>query len=404
MGRAAAVTAREDVDIFISGGGPAGLIAAALLAPHAGRVLVADPGPRPGEAGRGDLRSTALLRPARELFRAIGLWDGIAERATPLAGLRVVDLAGDPPAPRTERLFKGEDGGPLGWNVMNDALTGALLAHLAARGTVEFAWGDGFAGTVNRSAEVLVDLASGRRIRARLAVAADGRASPLREAAGIEVTTLRYGQKAFAFVVTHERPHQGISTESYLRGGAFTTVPLPDTLGRPTSAVVWMNPGAKALALAALDDTSFSEAATRRSGGLLGKLRLETGRALWPVITQRARHLTAGRVALAAEAAHVLPPIGAQGLNTSINDIAALAEAIQALPGDPGAPAVLARYEAARSRDIAARARVIDLFNRVTRAPDALSQALRQFGLVAVHDIAPLREGVMRAGMGPPRR
>jgi 2-octaprenyl-6-methoxyphenol hydroxylase len=395
---------RDHVDIFISGAGPAGLIAAAVLADLGQRVLVADPGSRPGPEGRGDLRSTAFLRPARELFQRIGLWDALAARATPLIGLQVVDLAGEPPVPRTERLFQGDADGPLGWNFMNDDLTGALLAHLDRQERVEISWQTGFSSLANRSSEALVTLASGRSVRARLAVAADGRASPLREAAGIGVRVTRYGQKALAFAVTHDHPHGNISTESYLKGGAFTMVPLPDAEGQPASAVVWMNPGPKAVALAALQDDEFSAEATRRSGHLLGALRLATRRALWPVVTQRAHRLVEGRVALVAEAAHVLPPIGAQGLNTSVNDIAALADAIGARPGDAGAPAVLARYEAARVRDIAARALVIDLFNRVTRSPDALSQALRQFGLKAVHDLTPLRQGVMRAGMGPPGR
>ena len=121
------------------------------------------------------------------------------------------------------------------------------------------------------------------------------------------------------------------------------------------------------------------------------------------MITQRAERLTAGRVALAAEAAHVLPPIGAQGLNTSVADIAALA-AILGRGGDPGAPEALAAYQAARARDIAARAAAIDLYNRVTRSPAAPAQALRRLGLQLLHDVAPLRQALIRAGMGPAPR
>lgn len=395
---------RENIDIFIAGAGPAGLIAATALAADGHRVLIADPARKPASAGPGDLRSTAFLRPARDLFQRIGLWESLAPQATALLGLKIVDLAGDPPTLRTERLFAGAEDGPLGWNFMNDAMKSVLLTHLARIGNVEIAWETGFSHLTNRTSEALIGLTGGRNLRARLAVAADGRASPLREAAEIEVRTTRYGQKALAFVVTHERPHEGISTELYLDGGPFTMVPLPDANGKPASAVVWMNPGPRAVRLATLSDDDFAAEATRRSGGLLGELRLATGRALWPVVTQRARRLVAGRVALVAEAAHVLPPIGAQGLNTSVNDIAALADAIRTQPGDPGAAPVLARYEASRMRDIAARAVVIDLFNRVTRSPDAVSQALRQFGLKTVHDLAPLRQGVMQAGMGPPGR
>jgi 2-octaprenyl-6-methoxyphenol hydroxylase len=126
---------------------------------------------------------------------------------------------------------------------------------------------------------------------------------------------------------------------------------------------------------------------------------LAGGRALWPVVTQQATRLAEGRVALIAEAAHVLPPIGAQGLNTSVNDIAALDRLLDRHA--PGSPAMMDAYRAERGPDIAARVRAIDIFNRVTSAPDPVSQAVRRWGLAGLHDIAPLRQRLVRAGMGP---
>ena len=214
----------------------------ACWSPIPGRRRLRAPGAAPG-----DLRSTAFLRPAQALFARLGLWQRLAPLATPLEALRIVDLAGDPPAPRTERLWGEPGGGPLGWNFMNEALRPALAAHVAAMANVEIAWGTGFARLVNRSTEALLTLTDGRNLSARLALAADGRASPLREAAGIGVKITRYGQKALAFAIRHDRPHQGISTEFYLDGGPFTVVPLPDHKGSPASAVVWMNPGPRAV-------------------------------------------------------------------------------------------------------------------------------------------------------------
>jgi 2-octaprenyl-6-methoxyphenol hydroxylase len=305
--------------------------------------------------------------------------------------------------PRTSRDFAGDslEGGPLGWNFMNVAIRLELLRYLDRQPGVELAFGSGFARLLARTEAALVTLTDGRQIAARLAIAADGRASALREAAGIGTRTRRYGQKALAFAVTHPEPHHGISTELYLDGGPFTMVPLPDRDGVPASAVVWCNDGPQALHLHQLSVPAFEAAATERSAGVLGPLSLATGRALWPVVTQRAERLTGTRLALIAEAAHVLPPIGAQGLNTSVNDNVALTDLVRQAPDTIGDSGMLAAYEAARARDIAARAGLIDLYNRVTRAPDALSQALRRIGLRAVHDIAPLRARVMRAGMGP---
>src|SRR5690606_23140332 len=145
--------------------------------------------------------------------------------------LRIVDLAGDPPRIRTERTFGGDPGAALGWNFMNDVLRDALLSYLRGQDGDELVWGAGFAALLNRSSAALVTLTTGRQLQTRLAVAADGRSSPLREAAGIGVQTTRYGQKALVFAVAHERPHGNVSTELYLSGGPFTMVPLPDREG-----------------------------------------------------------------------------------------------------------------------------------------------------------------------------
>ena len=390
----------KQTDIFISGGGIAGLVAALGFAAEGFDVTLADPGPGP-DAGF-DLRSTAYLQPARALLEDIGVWSALAPTATPLEVLRVIDCAGDPPEPRTERAFEAADlGAPaFGWNLPN-AVTREVLAKAAdSHSRVDLRFGTGFKALLARDAEALVTLTDGTRLKAHLAVAADGRNSPLREAAGISVDTVRYGQKALAFAVTHEVPHQAVSTELYHEGGAFVLVPLPDNEGQPCSAVVWMNEGTEALRLANLPEVEFAEAATRRSTGVLGELRLASARQFWPVVTQKARHLTARRTAIVAEAAHVLPPIGAQGLNTSLMDIRRLLDLAREAPETIGTPPYLTKFARQRETDIAARARVIDLYNRVCRSGTPPVQALRSLGLRLAHDVRPLRQTIMRAGLG----
>lgn len=395
---------RESTDIFISGAGIAGLAAAIGLARAGFGVVLADPSPPPSsaKADGSDLRSTAFLQPARALLEEAGLWPLLAPSAMPLETLRVIDCAGVPPAPVTERAFQSSDLGEaaFGWNLPN-WLTRKVLTNAAADTPgLDLRLGTGFAGMLTREREALIRLSDGGRLSARLAIAADGRASPLREAAGIDVQTTRYGQKALAFAVRHEVPHGNISTELYHQGGAFVMVPLPDVDGQPSSAVVWMHDGPEALRLAQLDDAAFGTAATERSTGVLGALTPITPRRIWPVVTQRATALTGERTALIAEAAHVMPPIGAQGLNTSLHDVRALIEAAKATPEALGTQTFLDGYARARARDIHARARVIDLYNRLCRSDAPPAQALRSLGLKAVHDIAPLRQSVMRAGLG----
>ncbi len=395
---------RRDVDIFISGGGIAGLVAAATFGNLGLSVILVDPAapPKSATSEGSDLRTTAFLEPAKKLLDNIGIWSGLAGHATPLETLRVINCQGDPPTIRTERAFQSSDlGGPaFGWNLPNWLTRKQLTHSLDKAENVDLRLGTGFRALLTRDREAIVTLTDNTQVRARLAIAADGHLSPLREAANIRAKTTRYGQKALAFVVTHDAPHDNISTELYLSGGAFTLVPLPDHDGGPASAVVWMNDGPDAARLMKLGDHDLSAAASLRSCEVLGNLRVISPRRIWPIVTQRAERLTAERTALIAEAAHVLPPIGAQGLNTSLSDIAALRDLASARPQDIGTPDFLADYARARERDIRLRTRAIDLYNRVCRSDDPPVQSLRNLGLRLAHDIAPLRRGIMRAGLG----
>lgn len=394
----------ETTDIFISGGGIAGLTAALAFAHLGFDVILVDPEPPAADAdvAGSDLRSTAFLQPARSLYEEIGVWDVLRPLATPLETLAVIDCTGEPPIPRTERAFRSSDLGEaaFGWNLPNWLTRKTLADRLARTQRADMRLGIGFHSILTRDREAIVTLSDGSRIRARLAVAADGRASPLRQAVGVSVETIRYGQKALAFVMTHDAPHNSISTELYLSGGAFTLVPLPDHQGRPASAVVWMNDGSEAARLMTLDEAAFSEAATTRSCGVLGTLRLASPRRSWPVVTQRATRLISERTVVVAEAAHVLPPIGAQGLNTSLHDIRALVDLAREMPQEIGTGPWLDRFARQRERDIKARAGVIDIYNRLCRSDTPPVQALRSLGLKLVHDVGPLRRRVMRAGLG----
>jgi 2-octaprenyl-6-methoxyphenol hydroxylase len=378
---------RQETDILIAGGGIAGLTAAVVLGRAGWRVICAEPDAGP----RDDRRTTAILRPGQALLAQAGLWDRLAPDATPLQVMRIVDAGGAPVARDFDAADLGD--GPFGWNLPNSAIRAALIAALPEGVLLA----QGFTDMLVRDETALVRLSGGARISARLVVGADGRNSAVREAAGIGARTIRYGQKALVFTVSHEAPHGNASTEVHRSGGPFTLVPLPDGPdGRPRSSVVWMDRADAAEALAALPDDAFSAAATERSAGVLGPLTVEGPRQVWPIISQRADRLTAARVALMAEAAHVMPPIGAQGLNMSLKDLAVLLDLL--VPGsDPGAPRVLAAYGRARMPDVALRLTGIDLLNRASIGAPA---GLRAQAMAALHDITPVRRTLMRLGLG----
>jgi 2-octaprenyl-6-methoxyphenol hydroxylase len=397
----------DERDILISGGGVAGLVAAAAFGAAGFRVTVVDPAPpvMDGAAEGADLRSTAFLQPARDFLTRAGVWDRLEPHATPLAVMRIVDAGGAEPVARVTRDFRAAEIGDaaFGWNFPNWLLRREIVERLSEMPQVSFRPGVGFARSFVRESGARVTLTDGSVIAARLVIAADGRHSPARAAAGIGVRTTRYGQKAVVFAVTHDIPHDNISTEVHRTGGPFTLVPLPDRDGRPCSAVVWMDEGPEILRLAALPEAAFEAAATERSAGVAGHLTLVTRRQVWPIITQAAERLTAQRLALVAEAAHVVPPIGAQGLNMSLRDLATLLDLAVADPANLGSQKMLDAYARAREPDIRLRVTGIDLLNRASMAEAPLLRDLRATGVKVLHDLAPVRRGLMRLGLGAGR-
>jgi 2-octaprenyl-6-methoxyphenol hydroxylase len=391
-------------DILISGGGIAGLSAAVVFGAAGFDVICVDPAPPVTErdVDGSDLRTTALLQPAQMLLDRCGLWDRLVPHAAPLEIMRIVDAGGDKSEPRIVRDFRAADisDKPFGWNLPNWLLRRELVARLDELPDVDFRPGTATTSLFTRIGMARVGLSDKTRIKARLVIAADGRASPMREAAGIGVHTRRYGQKALAFAVTHPVPHENVSTEIHRSGGPFTLVPLPDHKGLPSSAVVWMERGPRAQKLLAMDVPGFEEAMTARSCGLFGPLTLASRRTIWPIISQSADRMYGERLALMAEAAHVVPPIGAQGLNMSLNDLRCLADLAEARRDGLGDQQMLEAYHKARIGDVKLRVQGIDLLNRASMvAPRPLRDA-RAMGLNALYSLAPVRRTLMQMGLG----
>lgn len=399
---------RETTDILISGGGVAGLTAACAFGSAGFRVICVDPAPpvTESDADGADLRTTAFLQPSVPVLQAAGLWSRLMPHAAPLQVMRIIDAGGETPEARLTKDFDAADisDAPFGWNLPNWLLRREMVARLAELPNVSFRPGIGFARMLVRDAEALVTLSDGTQVAAKLVIGADGRNSPVREALGIPARTTRYGQKALAFAVAHDIPHQNVSTEVHRSGGPFTLVPLPDRDGRPASAVVWMESGPEVARLAALPVAEFEAEMTARSSGILGPLSLVTRRTVWPIISQIADRLSGPRSVLVAEAAHVLPPIGAQGLNMSLADLAALLDLAQAHRADPGVPAVTEAFHRARHLEVQARVTGIDILNRASTAKAPVLRDLRAKALDALYSARPVRRALMRAGLGLGRK
>lgn len=395
---------RHVTDIVVAGGGVAGLTCAAAFGAAGFRVTCIDPAPpvTSGSEDGSDLRTTAFFQSSRRILEDAGIWTRLDPFAAPLQVMRIVDAGGATPDPRVIKDFNAAEISdlPFGWNLPNWLLRREMVARLHDMPNVAFRAGVGFARMVAREAEALVTLTDGSQIKARLVIGADGRNSAVRKAVGIDAQTTRYGQKAIVFAVTHDTPHNSISTEVHRSGGPFTLVPLPDQDGRPCSSVVWMERGPEVERLMALDDDHFSAEASARSAGVLGQLTLTGRRQAWPIITQKAGSLTYARTALVAEAAHVVPPIGAQGLNMSLGDIDVLVSLAKTAPDRLGDAAMLAEYARKRGPEIALRVAGIDALNRASIAGAPVLRDLRAKGLEALYSLGPVRKGLMTLGLG----
>jgi 2-octaprenyl-6-methoxyphenol hydroxylase len=237
---------------------------------------------------------------------------------------------------------------------------------------------------------------AGGTIGAELVVAADGRRSRMREAAGIAIEEWRYEQSALVCNLRHSESHYDTSTEFHTEAGPFTLVPLP---GNRSSLVLVARP-AEAQRLMALDDDSLAAELEERSASILGTIAIDGRRGVFPLSGMRANKLAANRTVLAGESAHVLPPIGAQGLNLGFRDVAALADLLVEARGDPGSDAAIAEYDRLRSPDVVTRSAMVDALNRTLLSDFLPVQLARSLGLTLIAGVPPLRRFAMRRGVG----
>lgn len=382
-------------EVAVIGGGPAGLTAAiALAAAGIETAVVASP------ERRSDNRTTALLRGSVSALEALGVWEGCCHQAAPLRAIRMID--------DTRRLvrapaimFEAAEIGveAFGHNIENRHLMAALNARAATLARLQRF--DAAAVAIQpREREVLVVLSGGQRLRVRLLIGADGRHSSCRQAAGIRTDGFAYEQTAVTVNLQHTRRHDGVSTEFHTETGPFTLVPLP---GDRSSLVYVVSPG-MAKRLGGLDAAVLAGIIERRSHSLLGQITVESGRGLFALGWEQARRFARQRIALVGEAAHVIAPIGAQGLNIGLRDAATIAELVVGVHrrrGDVGAIELTDRYDAARRADVSARAFAVDLLNRSLLSNFLPVQGVRGLALYLLDRVGPLRRAVMREGMAP---
>lgn len=391
---------QQSTDILVCGGGTPGLALSLLLAKAGLAVTLVERGSLSScpEKTMPDARTTALMQGSINILKQTGAWEAALPAGEYMKVLRIIDDTSAMPV--SVDFEAGEIGlDHFGVNMPGAFLT-AALAQTARKTENLRIMAPAVLSALEPDDFGITATIDGQPVRATLIVGADGRQSAIRALSKIGASTHDYNQHAICCLIKHNRPHHFISTEFHRPSGPFTLVPLPEN----TSSVVWVDGSEDAKRHMALNRRSFIQALQERSGNALGAIDLITPPSSWPLIRMKARNIIAHRVALVAEAAHVIHPLGAQGLNLSLRDVAALAETIidaARLGQDPGRDTILKSYREKRAQDLFSRTAGTDLLNQMVSTRSSLLGAMRKSGLKTLDRLSVLKHLIMQEGLAP---
>jgi 2-octaprenyl-6-methoxyphenol hydroxylase len=389
-----------DHDVIILGGGLVGSTLALALAASGLSAAVVDPAdPAVTLAPGFDGRASAIASASGRMLEAIGIAPALAGQGCAIRQIRVSDGL----EPGALDFIPDADDGALGTMYENKLLRRALFDAATASPLIDLRMRTR-ATDVQRGAHgVTATLDDGTTLRAPLLVAAEGRHSPTREAAGINVARWSYDHAAIVGAFHHERPHEEVAFEIFYPAGPFALLPLVDDAVGHRSAIVWSVKAEHGPGLVKLSDRGFLAEASARMGGFLGELSAPSPRASYPLGFHHAARITAERLVLVGDAAHGIHPIAGQGLNLGFRDVAALAEVLvegKRLGLDLGDAQLLARYQRWRGLDTLAVAAATDGLTRLFGVPGRTASAVRRFGISAVNAIPPLKNRFMAEARG----
>jgi len=398
--------------ILVAGAGSTGVAAALAFARAGHRVTLAGrfPPPLPG-------RTVALFEASLRFLEAVGVLERVEAKACPIASIRMIDDTGQFLPTPDLKLSAREIGLPaLGINVSNDELVEILLGAAREFAAFDIVEAD-IVDYVFDGDGALAKLADGRSVEADFVIAADGRASRARAVAGIDTQEWTYPQVALTALLSHEKPHENVSVEFHTRSGPFTLVPLQGRRaseedarlktgyeGAPNrSSLVWLMSVADASRRLAKPREELEFELEDRAHGRYGAMKIESDIGQFRMGGMRVSSHAKGRVALVGETCHVFPPIGAQGLNLSLRDVADLEDCLASVDFANGRElaSALAKYDRHRRADIGFRTLGVDLLNRSLIVPYLPVDLLRGAGFAVVNALAPLRRALIREGVAP---
>ncbi|WP_375391129.1 UbiH/UbiF/VisC/COQ6 family ubiquinone biosynthesis hydroxylase [uncultured Sphingomonas sp.] len=389
-----------DKDVIILGGGLVGATLALALDAHGLTATVVDPAdPAVTLAPGFDGRASAVASASGRMLDAIGVGARLAGKGCPIAAIRVSDGL----RPGALDFVPDADDGALGVMYENRLLRRTVFEAASVAAGVDLRMRTRAVAVERHAAGVTATLSDGTAVRAPLLVAAEGRNSPTREAAGIKVARWRYDHAAIVGAFHHEKPHGNVAFEIFYPSGPFALLPLPDDDEGHRSAIVWTVDAAAGPAMLKLGDRGFLAEAEQRMGGLLGALSGASPRATYPLGFHHAARITAERLVLVGDAAHGIHPIAGQGLNLGFRDVAALVEVLvegKRLGLDLGDAQLLARYQRWRGLDTFMIAWATDSLTRLFGIKGRTASAVRRFGISLVDAVPPLKDRFMAEARG----
>lgn len=390
----------DRADVIILGGGLIGLALACALDSSGLSAIIVDPAdPEHWKNATFDGRTSAVSSSSMRMLRTIGVADHFPEPGCPIRKIQVADGL-DPGGLAFE---PADDDEPLGWMHENRNLRAALRARAEAGQKLWLLWKSLAVATERGEHRVIVSLEDGRKLSAPLLVAAEGRNSPTREAAGIRIARWRYDHTAIVSVLHHQRPHEQAAYEIFYPSGPFALLPMTDEKAGHRSAIVWSIRTDDAPGLLTLSDDDFAAEAKAAMGGFLGDISLAAPRSTYPLGFHHAAQITERRLALVGDSAHAMHPIAGQGLNVGFRDVAALAQVMvegARLGLDLGDRQLLDRYQRWRSLDTLMVAVATDGLTRIYGVPGKTVSAVRRLGMGIIDRIGPVKDRLMAEARG----
>ncbi len=389
--------------VIISGLGISGLITASLLCKEKIKVECFEP--IDISKYHADQRTTAFLNPAIGVFKEIGIWEKIEPFSQPLKEMEIIDTGSQKKTGPASVVFKPKEVNieHFGYNVPNSILRLTLLGWLKKNQNFVLNIGDSIVKHYAFDDNILVRTAKGKELSGKLLISCEGKESAIRKREKIDTIKTSYNQLAMVFQVSHSKKHKDRTTEILDVGGPFTIIPLRNSSKQSKSTVVWMDNFAVIDEAFSLKNAAFDSLISKKSLGIRGDIKLVGKRQKWQVSSQVSKTLISKRTVLIAESAHVMPPTGAQGLNTSVEDVIALHNICKkAIKNneDIGADRVLRQYNIKRFPLTGSKVFGIHLLNKISMTENIFLRIARKNFLMYLNQSPFLRRTLIKAGLG----